>query len=487
MAGSWGKSVKGAIGGVLFGVVLFFGAFPALFFNEGHYASREADLNQAKKEVQDIDATAVDSSAEGKLVHATAEANTDETLSDSEFGIAENAIHLKRNIEMYQWREKVEEKKTGSDENEKTEKIYKYDTIWSNEAEELTAAKAGKKTNPNFPQFADGGSDGRKTAKDVTLGAFKLPSSLVGQIKKSEPVPPSLENASDAIKKTFVVSGNFYYRQKNPSSPATDPETTPDTGDPSDPADPSGPADDPSDPSGEPSNDSDPPTSGDPTSAGDPTSTGDPTNEAASGDPSGDPEATAEPEVEAADPTAETQPETTPPAVDTSSPEVGDVRVSFEVVRPMEVSIMSRQIGETFEPWTGNSGTSINVLSEGAHSSEAMVSALEAAALFFVWMVRILGTLAMAIGIFSMLYPLQAIANILPFLGRLVGAAIGLFSIIVALGLSVVTISIAWLIYRPLYGILLLVAGLAIIACGVFVINWFRGGSKDDEPQLKNA
>jgi hypothetical protein len=54
------------------------------------------------------------------------------------------------------------------------------------------------------------------------------------------------------------------------------------------------------------------------------------------------------------------------------------------------------------------------------------------------------------------------VADVIPFLGSLVGMGIGLAAFLVALCLSLVTIAIAWVAHRPLLGIGLLV-GAAIV------------------------
>jgi hypothetical protein len=60
----------------------------------------------SQQELVTVDASSVDPANEGKLVHLTAKAVTDETLADDMFGVSANAIKLRRNVEMYQWKEK---------------------------------------------------------------------------------------------------------------------------------------------------------------------------------------------------------------------------------------------------------------------------------------------------------------------------------------------------------------------------------------------
>ena len=47
----------------------------------------------------------VDTANDGKLVHLTGLATTEDVLEDNDFGISANAIKLKRAVQMYQWKE----------------------------------------------------------------------------------------------------------------------------------------------------------------------------------------------------------------------------------------------------------------------------------------------------------------------------------------------------------------------------------------------
>ena len=53
--------------------------------------------------------------------------------------------------------------------------------------------------------------------------------------------------------------------------------------------------------------------------------------------------------------------------------------------------------------------------------------------------------------------------HVIPFLGDLIGAGISLISFLIALPCTLVTIAVAWIYYRPLLGIGLLVVAAALI------------------------
>jgi hypothetical protein len=62
--------------------------------------------------------------------------------------------------------------------------------------------------------------------------------------------------------------------------------------------------------------------------------------------------------------------------------------------------------------------------------------------------------------------PLVMIGKVVPFIGSMIAAGTGLISFVLASVISLVVVAIAWIVYRPLLGIILLViaAALAVFA-----------------------
>ena len=77
-----GKSIVG----VLVGIVLSIAAFPVLFWNEGRAVQTAKSLDEGAGAVVSVSADKIDPANEGKLVHLSAKAVTDETLSDEKSG-----------------------------------------------------------------------------------------------------------------------------------------------------------------------------------------------------------------------------------------------------------------------------------------------------------------------------------------------------------------------------------------------------------------
>lgn len=146
------------------------------------------------------------------------------------------------------------------------------------------------------------------------------------------------------------------------------------------------------------------------------------------------------------------------------SPQVGDLRVGFKAVKPLTVSVVSQQIGDTFQPFpTSQEGYPVELLETGTKGADAMFAAAESENTMITWLLRFVGWLVMAIGIGLIFNPIAVFGDVIPIVGSFLGAGIGLFAIVASAGLSLFTIAVAWFFYRPVLAIVLFVlAGAAL-------------------------
>lgn len=140
-----------------------------------------------------------------------------------------------------------------------------------------------------------------------------------------------------------------------------------------------------------------------------------------------------------------------------ASPQVGDVRIGFKVAKPTDVSVIAVQREQSFVPYQAEAGGTIQLLQTGVHSAKEMFQAEHDANTMLTWLLRLAGFALMTFGLLMVLKPLSVLADVLPILGNVVGAGTFLIAILVALVGSLTTIAIAWLFYRPLLGITLIV------------------------------
>lgn len=145
-------------------------------------------------------------------------------------------------------------------------------------------------------------------------------------------------------------------------------------------------------------------------------------------------------------------------------PMVGDVRITFEVVEPGDISVIARQTGATFSPYPTHAGRSLELLRVGIYSAEEIFQSELRQNALITWVLRFVGFFIMLFGLLLILQPLSVIADILPLLGSLVGIGTFFCSFVIAISLSFITIAIAWIVYRPVLGIILLLIGIGSLA-----------------------
>lgn len=143
-----------------------------------------------------------------------------------------------------------------------------------------------------------------------------------------------------------------------------------------------------------------------------------------------------------------------------AAPQVGDVRVSFEVVNPSTVSLVGVQTGETFAAYQAEAGDSILLVEEGTHTAAAMFQAAQSANTVLTWIMRAGGFLMMFIGLMAVFKPISVFADVVPLVGTMLGAGLGVFCFLLSFAFSILTIAVAWIFYRPLLGIVLLALAL---------------------------
>jgi len=145
------------------------------------------------------------------------------------------------------------------------------------------------------------------------------------------------------------------------------------------------------------------------------------------------------------------------------SPQVGDVRISFAAVKPAEVSVVSKQVGNTFEPYHASAGMDIEMLKRGVHTAKAMFETALAQNTMLTWILRAVGFVMMFLGLVMFFRPLSVLGDVVPFIGSLLAFGTGIFALAISGALSVATIAVAWVVYRPVLGILLLSVAIAAL------------------------
>lgn len=145
---------------------------------------------------------------------------------------------------------------------------------------------------------------------------------------------------------------------------------------------------------------------------------------------------------------------------DPTMPQIGNTRIGYEVIIPQDLSVIAKQTSSTLVPYITSNGRTIGIVQTGIHTAEEMFEGAISGNKTMTWIFRILGTLIMYIGLRMTLGVTPVIADFVPFIGRIVGVGMSIASgVMTAIGASI-TIAIAWIMYRPLVALgLLIVAG----------------------------
>eukprot|EP00957_Ditylum_brightwellii_P072859 5537164-Ditylum_brightwellii.AAC.1 len=152
-----------------------------------------------------------------------------------------------------------------------------------------------------------------------------------------------------------------------------------------------------------------------------------------------------------------------------SSPQVGDIRVTFSVVLPTDITIVAQQSEGTFVPFVTNNGGSIDLLKTGIYGKELMFSAANKENKIATWAIRVIGILAMYFGMSLILDPIVVLSDVLPFLGTIAEIGVSLISWVVAIVTSFVVIAVAWIFYRPVVAYVLLGVSALLLAVPCFL------------------
>ena len=159
------------------------------------------------------------------------------------------------------------------------------------------------------------------------------------------------------------------------------------------------------------------------------------------------------------------------------SPEVGDVRVTFEKVVPAKVTVMAVVDGETFKAFKAKNGKRFQTLVMGKKTGDEILEAEEDANGFWKWVWRIVGVLLVIGGLNGILGFIETILKVVPFIAGIFGWGVGVVCTIVGIVWSLIVIAVAWLFYRP-------VLGIALLAISAFLIWVFAFKGKEKLKEL---
>lgn len=402
------------------GFLLFIAGTVLLWWNEGNNKKNIDMLEEVQQTLVEMPAiNKVDPQFEGQLIYATGEAKTDDILQDPQFPVAGNYMHLKRDVEYYQWVEhKQETRKDKVGGGEEITTTYTYSKEWTSQPVNSGSFKEGGHNNTVRIQVESGKLD----AQNVDFGAYKFPDFFINSIGGYTPA----EVLTPEQLQTVLNGGSAISTMEQQVAELPDSLI-------------------------------------------------------------GDSAAMAQFEQQQAQ-----QPETAPDAYNqkvsdeyqvsgnqiyygnSASPQIGDVRITFEKVDPKAVvSIMGKIQGNTFAKYKAKNGKTFSRLEQGTISSAEMFEHQESENNMLKWGLRLLGVLLVIGGLKGIFNFLVILLKVIPFLASIMNFGVGLICTVLGIAWSLIVIGVAWVFYRPLVGIPLLV-----VAIGLIVWLAMRGRGK---------
>ena len=119
--------------------------------------------------------------------------------------------------------------------------------------------------------------------------------------------------------------------------------------------------------------------------------------------------------------------------------------------------------GDTFKPYKAKNGKRYQTLRMGKKSGDEIVDADKDANTMFTWILRLVGCLMVIGGLKGIFGFVETILKVVPFIAGIFGWGVGIVCTVIGVVWSLIIIALAWLFYRPLLGIsLLILAGFLV-------------------------
>ena len=406
-----GNSFK-AIGS---GILLFCIGTALLWWNEGRAVKTEKMLDEVGGNYVEMEnPNKKDASLDGEIICGTALATTEDSLSDKQFGVGAKAIALHRRVEYYQW---VEESNETSEDKlggkEVTTTTYTYSKKWVSQPIESSEFKDPAYQNKNMVLTTV--EESEQYAENVSFGAYKLNESLIHRISSREGLDLAINEdlMKELDKSAQTAYERFYGMKKSAKQTVEQPAETTVLSD----------------------------------SAKAVADSLQAVNDSIIKN------AVNKKDLEYVHQAGNVLYFGRVPG----SPEVGDVRVTFEKVVPAKVTVMAVVDGDSFKPYKAKNDKRFQTLVMGKKSGDELIDAEKEANNMWLWLLRGIGVLLVIGGLKCIFGFLETLLKVVPFIANIFGWGVGVVCTILGVVWSLIIIAIAWLFYRPILGITLLV------------------------------
>ncbi len=481
---NWGERLGNSMKGIGTGVVLIIIASVLLFWNEGR-SVRSADAI-AEAEIAVVDMTnidTVDPSFNGKLVYSRGMAKTKDILSDSMFGVKQNATHLKRDVKYYQWTESSTTRTVKRDDG-KEDKIteYSYQMEWVNAPVNSSSFKKsqGHENRALLPTL----KNEQWTATNVSFGAYTLPKFMISSVSSNQKLTLSLSEEEKAkIQKDVFQSAmqntNMQNQGMNNSMGMQNQGMYNNQGMQNN--------------QGMYNNNQGMQNQGMNNNMG--MQNQGMQNQGMYNNQSMQNQGMYNNQQGmynnnigmnnmgmANQPTlVHVRDNSVYLGYNEASPQIGDMIISYTYTpADNNISIVAQVAGSTFEPFMASNGNTFSKVSTSQASKQVIFQNAKDSNSTMTWVIRVVGMLLVIGGFKMILAPLVVLVDVIPFVSGLISAGVGLIASLLGFSWTFIIVAIAWIRYRPILAFTLL--GLALVFI-LFVVFKGRSAKPTAAPQ----
>ena len=124
--------------------------------------------------------------------------------------------------------------------------------------------------------------------------------------------------------------------------------------------------------------------------------------------------------------------------------------------------MVAAQQGEKLSTYTTSNGVAFTLAKSGIHSSDVLFDKAQSDNMLFGWLLRVGGFFLAFIGFGIFVKLASVLGDVVPLLGSIIGFGTGLLAFVMGLSVTLLTIAVAWIAYRPVMAISLIVVAMGL-------------------------
>jgi hypothetical protein len=164
------------------------------------------------------------------------------------------------------------------------------------------------------------------------------------------------------------------------------------------------------------------------------------------------------------------------------APQIGDLRISYQIAPVGPVSLVGRQAGMDLGEFQTKAGDRLLMASHGLVPAADMFRQAEQENMILTWILRVVGLVFLWVAWFLILRPIAVVGDVVPLIGSVLAAGAGIASLVLAMILGPFVMAAAWFFYRPLIAVALMGLSAAVVALLTLLGRRRQAGRVSSDP-----